>query len=55
MAYNLNFIHLKLCLAEPIYNIKWVTNFQTLQTGGQTFETGYNCIDQFSAGTVFRY
>ena len=33
--FNLNFTHLKLCLADAIHNFKWVKNIQISQNGGQ--------------------
>ena len=35
--FNLNFHHLKLCLADAIHNFKWVKKNQIWQNGGQLF------------------
>ena len=35
--FNLNFTHLKLCLADAIHNFKWVKIIQIWQNGGQLF------------------
>ena len=35
--FNLNFHHLKLCLADAIHNFKWVKIIQIRQNGGQLF------------------
>ena len=35
--FNLNFTHLKLCLADAIHNFKWVKIIQIWQNGGQLY------------------
>ena len=35
--FNLNFTHLKLCLADAIHNFKWAKIIQIWQKGGQFF------------------
>ena len=53
--FNLNFTHLKLCLADAIHNLKWVKIIQIWQNGGQPAVKKINVQAQVSPINLINY